>query len=691
MCSSRTVLAVVSLVLVMPLLAGSLAGGCGAVVPVGVDRDPGTLKILITDKPFPFEYIEQAIVTVTRVDVRPAVDDDAGASAGKEAEDGGFVTVLEDPAGRSFDLLTLRNGRVDVLTDTELPPGRYTQIRIVITEGEVRLRDGRVFTLRVPSGEQTGIKLRCDFTVEPGDQATLLLDVDLSRAFSPEPGGAVKHPDEIRGFRFAPSLALRIVQLDQAGSIAGTVRDANGFPIPSVAVTAFGSEGEVTSSATDEDGSFVLAGLPAGAYALELAVDGYQEARVEGVSVQPGEATDVGSVTLKAAPDAEVVAAQSLADGSLAQVNHALNAPVTLHGTFFSTRFYEGTASDPATAVDGIFLPRRTSWDRNTVWWVMVGGFINGQYLTVDLGGPRRIESFVVQTNSRESYVLSYWDLDAQAWAVAWSVPKGDVYAFGMESRPDGRDISVRYTLPSPIVTDRLKFAGSAVNGTHLYSVSEIQAFGPAPNSPPTASAGGPYEARATSWQGAVVALDGGGSHDPDGDPLQYQWRVGDEEIGNGPQLSRVFPIGVTQVSLAVSDPAGLSDTAGVPVTVAASEVSVDIKPGEQPNSINLKSKGSLPVAFLTDAGFDAASIDPNTVTFQGHAFGGFVKMTGKDKRKPLAALEDVDADGDVDLVVHLETSLLPLAGDETECTLGALTRDGFLVRGSDSVRIVPR
>lgn len=692
MCCSRTILAVFALVVISPMLAGSSTGGCDTLVPI-VAGGTGALRVMITDKPYPFEYLEQAIVTVTRVEVRRADSGGAGDETNSEEDgaDGAFVTVFEDANGKSFDLLTLQNGRLDTLTEAGLAPGEYSQIRVIVTQGEVRLRDGRVFTLRVPSGEETGIKLRCSFTIEAGEETVLLLDVDLSRAFTPEPAGTVEQPDDIRGFRFAPSQACRVVELDQAGSISGAVQDPNGFPIPSVAVTALAPEGEVTSSVTDEDGTFVLVGLPAGTYRLEFTADGYEGTLVDSVSVTAGQAAGAGIVTLQPTSSTTLATGRMLAGGSLAEFNHALNAQITLHGTFFSTQYHNGAASDPQTVVDGVLLPRRTSWDKNTVWWTMVGGFIGGQYLTIDLDGPRQLDSFVVQTNSTEAYVLSYWDLDAQSWVVAWNVPRGDVYAFGMETRPDSRDSSVRYVLPSPIVTDRLKFSGAATSGTHLYSVAEIQAFGPAPNLPPVANAGGPHVARATSWEGAVVTLDGSGSYDPDGDELSYSWRIDEQEIGSAALLPWTFSIGTTEVSLTVTDPLGLSETAATTVEVSACEVSIDIKPGEEPNTVNLKSKGVLPVAFLTGNGFDAATIDPATVTSPGRGFSGFVRMHGKGKLTPMASMEDVDADGDIDLVVHLETSALPLSGNETECTLGALTWDGFLVQGSDSVRIVPR
>ncbi|MBN2396462.1 MAG: hypothetical protein JXC36_08400, partial [Candidatus Atribacteria bacterium] len=67
-------------------------------------------------------------------------------------------------------------------------------------------------------------------------------------------------------------------------------------------------------------------------------------------------------------------------------------------------------------------------------------------------------------------------------------------------------------------------------------------------------------------------------------------------------------------------------------------DVSIDIKPGSYPNSINLKSKGVVPVAVLTTETFDSSTIDPTTVEFAGAAP---VKWH----------LEDIDKDGDIDML----------------------------------------
>ncbi len=106
-------------------------------------------------------------------------------------------------------------------------------------------------------------------------------------------------------------------------------------------------------------------------------------------------------------------------------------------------------------------------------------------------------------------------------------------------------------------------------------------------------------------------------------------------------------------------------------------EIDMDIKPGSDPNSINLKSKGVVPVAVLTTDDFDASDVDPGTALFAG--------------AEPLRwAMEDVDSDGDEDMLFHFKTQELVLDQDSAEATLTGSTYDGTPIVGADTVRIVP-
>lgn len=117
--------------------------------------------------------------------------------------------------------------------------------------------------------------------------------------------------------------------------------------------------------------------------------------------------------------------------------------------------------------------------------------------------------------------------------------------------------------------------------------------------------------------------------------------------------------------------------------------VDIDIKPGSDPNSINCNNmNGNIAVAILTTEDFDATMVDHNTVEFEGAKEWHSNKKTGELKRHE----EDVDGDGDIDLVFHFllrETDLdcLSLEGILT----GELYElyEGTPITGSDDVRMV--
>jgi YVTN family beta-propeller protein len=109
-------------------------------------------------------------------------------------------------------------------------------------------------------------------------------------------------------------------------------------------------------------------------------------------------------------------------------------------------------------------------------------------------------------------------------------------------------------------------------------------------------------------------------------------------------------------------------------------EVLIDIKPGNDPNSVNLKSKGVIPVAILTTEDFDATTVDPLSVEFGPD---GAMEAHGQ------GHVEDVDWDGDLDLVLHVNTQETGILCEDTEAGLTGETFDGQAIEGYDSVDIV--
>ena len=112
-------------------------------------------------------------------------------------------------------------------------------------------------------------------------------------------------------------------------------------------------------------------------------------------------------------------------------------------------------------------------------------------------------------------------------------------------------------------------------------------------------------------------------------------------------------------------------------------EVDIDIKPGSFPNSINPNAGGVISVAILTTDIFDASTVDPQTVALDGAG------ARGKGKSGRYGSMEDVDGDGDLDLVVQVVNEI-NWAENTTEATLTGMTWDDIPIEGTDSVNIVP-
>ena len=112
--------------------------------------------------------------------------------------------------------------------------------------------------------------------------------------------------------------------------------------------------------------------------------------------------------------------------------------------------------------------------------------------------------------------------------------------------------------------------------------------------------------------------------------------------------------------------------------------VRIDIKPGSDPNCINPDSNGNgvIPVAILGSATFDASQVNAADVTLDG------VGVRLKGKSGGAGSLEDVNGDGYLDLVVHIQDWTL-VAGSATATLTGYLS-SGTAIQGSDSICIVP-
>ena len=109
--------------------------------------------------------------------------------------------------------------------------------------------------------------------------------------------------------------------------------------------------------------------------------------------------------------------------------------------------------------------------------------------------------------------------------------------------------------------------------------------------------------------------------------------------------------------------------------------VDLDIKPGDETNSLNLFSNGIIPVAMVGSDAFDVADVDGATLAF------GPAGAAPDHARGP--HFEDVNDDGFTDLIAHFRTQETNIAIDAVEACLTGETLDGVPFEGCDDVWVI--
>jgi hypothetical protein len=181
-----------------------------------------------------------------------------------------------------------------------------------------------------------------------------------------------------------------------------------------------------------------------------------------------------------------------------------------------------------------------------------------------------------------------------------------------------------------------------------------------------------------TVYAGDVVPFLGTYT-DPGNDEHTFEWVFGNSLTDDTTLTpTTIYPNkGTYVVTLTVTDDDGGIGYDTAIVEVLPIPITIDVKPGSWPNSINLNPNGVISVAVLTTYDFDALTVDPDTIIWAGAA--------------PLRwAVEDVDGDGDLDMVFKFKRGETDLTETSTMSTMTGKNLDGYDIEGQDAVRIVP-
>ncbi len=285
------------------VLLPACGGGSGGAPDATGASSGSTLRISVTDAPFPSSFVDSASVVIREVRVR---DKDADA----------WQTVFTGSA--TIDLVPLTGGVEELLVETELGPGTYDEVRLIVDAGEVVLNDqavvdgnDRTFStangnLRFPSGSQTGIKVKVDndIVVTSSLSGDLVLDFDLSRSFVFN--GPMTHAPGVKRVLFTPVVRATnasttgTLTMDVASDNATPGDTADDFALEGATVRVFDDlDVEIAMGLTDAAGHFASSVGP-GIYRLTAEAAAHDTGEVTGVEVFLANVTDAGLVTLVA-------------------------------------------------------------------------------------------------------------------------------------------------------------------------------------------------------------------------------------------------------------------------------------------------------------------------------------------------------------------------------------------------------
>jgi hypothetical protein len=222
----------------------------------------GTLSASLTDSAGSYKAV---YITVESLEVH---------TGGNDNNKNNWETIPMDTD--TINLCELTNGVFEKLGSIRLDTGKYTQMRLHLSEDPentdelnilsqihpvgnyVILEDNTVHELKIPSGYQTGVKLVKGFTINDNQTTEIILDFDASRSVV-EAGNSGQ-------WLLKPT--IKVGELKEYSIIEGMVTDSEDRGIPDAMVSAQyfdGSESDAkdkvivqAATITDDNGDYSL-------------------------------------------------------------------------------------------------------------------------------------------------------------------------------------------------------------------------------------------------------------------------------------------------------------------------------------------------------------------------------------------------------------------------------------------------
>ncbi len=187
-----------------------------------------------------------------------------------------------------YDLLDFQNGVDTLLAGEDVPAGKISQIRLILSnDGNSVVKGGQTYPLETPSAQQSGLKLNLHDELIPDIAYRLWIDFDASRSIVETGSGKYQLKPVIRTYTDATGGSLKGFVLPQ---------EAN-----AVVWAVLGTDSVLAYPRSD--GYFLMAGLqPSSSWKVIFDADnasGYKDSEQTGISIVTGQVKDLGQITLK--------------------------------------------------------------------------------------------------------------------------------------------------------------------------------------------------------------------------------------------------------------------------------------------------------------------------------------------------------------------------------------------------------
>lgn len=306
------------------LVAAATLVACGGGGGDGGAAPQGTLQLSMTDAPACYEHV---MVNVAKVRVH--MSDNTNTADG----DGEWREIVPPNAPVLVDLVNLTNGQLKELGSTTVPAGEYHQIRLVLadTGNSVTPIGGTAQELKTPSGQQSGLKIKADFTVLANTVNDFLMDFDACKSIVLTGNGK---------YILKPVVRL---SAKPTGSIQGFVSasvptsTSTTATLSAISVSAQQNGNVVRSTIPDANGKFILAYLPTGTYTVVITGDGQMTGSsvdtTKGAATRVVDSVPVGTSTVSLNTSTSTIV---LTSSAMSTVTGTISASTTVGTTTIS-------------------------------------------------------------------------------------------------------------------------------------------------------------------------------------------------------------------------------------------------------------------------------------------------------------------------------------------------------------------